>query len=383
MPDIDLTADYLSIVDRIYSAIEDDEAHWQKIASQIAGFFPRSWAWIVDVDSIKQRIELTGLSNNTNLPVFHRFANEFNSPERNPFYQFVPEMPVCRLVDRRDYMADESFMQTDLYGLWKQAGIYHCGTSILDINEGRLATLVMSREAGSDYWDERERTLIDHFGRHLRRAILLRRKLTEAEAKNRAMLQALDKLNLAIGLLDDFGRLLFVNTALDRLLIADDGLGASQGRLSTARSRDQKALNALIDASLQRLVKHPHSQACVAIERPSGLRPFLLAITPLLDTGNIFHGRSIAAAIVVADPEGKPALPIETLRTLLGLTTREAEVVAELVRGQTQEEIADKLGVSRETVKLHLKRSFAKTGTGRQSELVSLVLRTPAAQILR
>ncbi|MBV1916377.1 MAG: alpha/beta fold hydrolase [Pseudomonadales bacterium] len=61
-----------------------------------------------------------------------------------------------------------------------------------------------------------------------------------------------------------------------------------------------------------------------------------------------------------------------------GLTQSEAEVVAYLAQGFPPEEIATKKQISIHTVRTQIKRVFAKTGTSRQAQLVSLALNGPA-----
>ena len=56
----------------------------------------------------------------------------------------------------------------------------------------------------------------------------------------------------------------------------------------------------------------------------------------------------------------------------------EARVVVELVKGKRPQEVADELKVSLNTVRNQLKQIFSKTNTGRQSELISLVLSSAA-----
>lgn len=52
-----------------------------------------------------------------------------------------------------------------------------------------------------------------------------------------------------------------------------------------------------------------------------------------------------------------------------GLTVRELQVVSEVVAGYTNREIADRLGLSRDTVKHHLANAFDKTGVSSRLEL--------------
>ncbi len=60
------------------------------------------------------------------------------------------------------------------------------------------------------------------------------------------------------------------------------------------------------------------------------------------------------------------------------LTRSEAEVTSHLAQGLSIEEIASRKGASISTVRTQIKSVFAKTGTKRQGELVSLVLNGPA-----
>jgi DNA-binding CsgD family transcriptional regulator len=67
------------------------------------------------------------------------------------------------------------------------------------------------------------------------------------------------------------------------------------------------------------------------------------------------------------------APPLALLEGLFDLTATEAKVAALLVEGQSVEAVAAAQGVMANTVRMHLKSIFAKTGVHRQAELVSLL----------
>jgi DNA-binding CsgD family transcriptional regulator len=69
---------------------------------------------------------------------------------------------------------------------------------------------------------------------------------------------------------------------------------------------------------------------------------------------------------------------VARLRDLFGLTRAEGAVAAALGRGSALDEIADDLGVGPATVRSHLKRILAKTGTHRQAEAAALLARSVA-----
>jgi DNA-binding CsgD family transcriptional regulator len=83
-------------------------------------------------------------------------------------------------------------------------------------------------------------------------------------------------------------------------------------------------------------------------------------------------------SILGASTDDAPRVNVVDIQRAAGLTRAEARVAARLARGSTLTEIATDLGVAHETVRTHLKRALAKTGTHRQAELVAWVLRTRA-----
>ena len=63
----------------------------------------------------------------------------------------------------------------------------------------------------------------------------------------------------------------------------------------------------------------------------------------------------------------------EAVATLYNVTPAEMRVLAGVLEGTAAADVAKGLELSEATVRSHLKSIFAKTGTSRQSELVSRV----------
>jgi DNA-binding CsgD family transcriptional regulator len=80
--------------------------------------------------------------------------------------------------------------------------------------------------------------------------------------------------------------------------------------------------------------------------------------------------------LVVIDPELSAAPPIEALRALYGLTDAEARLTCALLEGARLEDYAERVGISMNTARTHLKSVFAKTDTDRQAELMRLLSRS-------
>jgi two-component system, NarL family, response regulator LiaR len=76
-------------------------------------------------------------------------------------------------------------------------------------------------------------------------------------------------------------------------------------------------------------------------------------------------------------PEAVQALvqpPSETETLAADLTRRENEVLALLVKGMSNPEIAERLVISRATVKVHVSSILSKLGVGSRAEAIALAL---------
>ena len=92
-----------------------------------------------------------------------------------------------------------------------------------------------------------------------------------------------------------------------------------------------------------------------------------------LDGGIIDAGSRFA---VLVDPIGAPQsgnIDLQKVKGLFKLSKREAEVVEELVSGSTDKQIAQRLGISVETVRAYLKSVRAKLGVSTRTAIVSAV----------
>jgi DNA-binding CsgD family transcriptional regulator len=80
-----------------------------------------------------------------------------------------------------------------------------------------------------------------------------------------------------------------------------------------------------------------------------------------------------AVLLFIVDPANRAGIPVGWIVDAYGLTPAEARVALATSSGLTIPETALQLGVSTNTVKTHLRKVFAKTGTSRQAELARLI----------
>ncbi len=207
-------------------------------------------------------------------------------------------------------------------------------------------------------------------------AIAIMRDVTE----RRRAEETLNLLSTGMALVDRDCRLLLANRSATRLLDAGDGLTIAHGRIGAVRRQQVEQLRDLVDRACT--ADEPDTPEAtfagvMTIDRGDDVRPLSIMVAPV-QMSTESEGNSQVAAIFIRDLEVRQSVPPEILAKLFGLTPAEARVVVELVKGKRPQEVADDLSVSLNTVRNQLKQIFSKTNTGRQSELISLVLSSAA-----
>lgn len=195
----------------------------------------------------------------------------------------------------------------------------------------------------------------------------LRQRLAEAAAAAPARTLAedvLDELNVGIVILGPGTGIAFANPVAQAIVDARDGLMLVHGRLRASTVADSRALDALV-AGLA--AAGPAAQV-MAVQRPSQAPAYHLVGRRIRGPGRD------EVALFITEAGARPMLAPEIAVKLLGITAGEAQVLAAMVAGETIEDVARSRHVSRNAVAQHVKSLFAKTGTGRQSDLIGLVL---------
>jgi len=184
----------------------------------------------------------------------------------------------------------------------------------------------------------------------------------------------LDGVRIAILVVDENGRPLVVNRRGREILTQRDGLSLQNDRLAANSSADTAELRQAIAAATRRRSVEPNPTATViALKRHSTHRSLIVSVRPVpraADDSSIPN----SAYLLVCDPEVPGQVQPDWLRSLYGLTPTEARLAAELANSTPLEEAAEKLGITVGTARVHLKHIFSKTQTGRQSELIHLLL---------
>jgi DNA-binding CsgD family transcriptional regulator len=302
----------------------------------------------------------------------------------DPVNRVGRNMRPGELVASNHLMRDEEWMRTEIYtDLSRRYGVFYILGSLLDRGADGYAGVAVLRSRRAGPFQGEVEACFQRFVPHLQRAVAVQRRLIRAESRAATLDSLLDRLDLAVLVLDSNGRVTHVNGAADGLLRQNDGLHVWAGQLTCASSSESAALRALIQGAMDRGDSGLPAGGATIVTRPSGRAPLQVEVTPLTPPGAEGDAVPRIVGVMVNDPVRKPPAMTSRLIQSYGLTPAEARLVEILAGGSSLQEASEHLGVTVHTVRTQLRAVFDKTGTRRQSELVRLVLASPFARVQR
>jgi DNA-binding CsgD family transcriptional regulator/PAS domain-containing protein len=215
---------------------------------------------------------------------------------------------------------------------------------------------------------------------HLSRSFGVLQRLRAAEITATSSLTALDRLPGGVFVVDARGEATFANQAARRLLDAADGLllhtrqgAGSLGDIAAADPAVSAEIRAAIHTSVQvSPFETPHFSSSVAVPKTSGTGSYVLQFSALGRT-RISSPNDPAAIVFVTDTNRKLKVETGLLRSAYKLTEAEARVAVAALEFATLQEVADHLKISLETVRVHVKRIYAKLGVDSRARFATVM----------
>lgn len=246
--------------------------------------------------------------------------------------------------------------------------------------EGELdARLRIAREQQQGYFSEQDKALIKALLPHLLRAIRIHARIHCIESERALYAGAISQLALASIILDQHAKVLSTNAKAQALLDGQSGISVSNKALILADKKEQQALKAAIERVINADVCSAGLVEVLSITGSKQGADLGLIVRAVPQTPWA-KGRLVpTVAVFISDPEAQNDAPEQALQQLFGFTPTEARFALLLAKGNTLDEAATTMGVSRNTARTHLRSMFAKTGVSRQTLLVRLILTSVAA----
>jgi DNA-binding CsgD family transcriptional regulator/PAS domain-containing protein len=362
--------DYAGFLDLLYGA-PVELADWEPVIARFASMIGGDKAWMPDLDMV------TGGGRGVIARIDPRAQDTYiqHYASLNPFvrkYAAGP-WPLTVMTDEDSFPKDQ-LVRTEYFNDFLRPQDIHSMVVVrLARRDGVLSTLNVTKPKHKGQFTGAELETARRLHPHVIRAFNLSRKFADIRAHSDGLVEALDRSLHGVLLLDDAGRIDHANVVAERLLREPEGLRVVGGRLGAWRGDLDRRLEALIGRAARRDWAS-RTGGSMVLPTPSRALPLSLTVAPLrADRPLARTGYSVL--VCVTDLEAGVSLPAQRLRDLFGLTRAEGRVALALFEGASPREAADRLGVSPNTVRVHLAHVFEKTGTNRQSELIRLMMR--------
>ena len=368
--------DLLGAIDTFYDCVGD--AYDRDRALQtFSGVTDESGVFLADIMSDPQEF-LSFDFHNIPEDAIKVASTAFGQPEDNLILRLYPILPRGVPTLGRTFCSDEDYQKTPMYQrASKPWGLHGEGVCVLSRGDasGRVCGFV--RHQNQQELDAEMLSVVAIAGGHMERAMSLQQRVNRLEEILIQSSSVLDLIEFGLILYGSDRTLHHVNASARRILDAQDGVRLQKNEVALADREAQDQLSFLLDAIYrpERSLSQ-QSGGIVVAQRPSRQMPYSLMVVPM--RSRRAETEATTAAVFLFDPMAQTTTAIELFVSSYGLTRSEAELAHSLALGNSLDEIATKRGVSRNTVKSQLHSIFSKTETSRQSELVSLLLRSVA-----
>jgi DNA-binding CsgD family transcriptional regulator len=348
-------------VDRFFEAALNPE-DWPAVLDDVAHALDADGATLIFGPATRDTlIESTGIR----AYVADYFANGLNFDPREK--RVFPELRDGFLADARHFTEDEIAHDPFYRYLRKHRLGWHAVACLAKGPEPIVLSLKRGGKRG--HFQRAELDRLDALLPHLRVATEAAR-LTWTTALD-DQLTTLDRVGCHGLLLDRSGHAMRISPALK----LGDGLDLV-GRVPAASfPADQAALDTVVRIATHRDPPSALPAPPVAVlRRLSGRRPLLVRGMPL-HRARLSLLAPAVAILLVSDLDTAPCPTVQVVRSVFGLTHREAELAVRLAAGDTVEKAAETLNISQAHARQRLKVIFDKAGASRQSELIVLLQR--------
>jgi len=279
------------------------------------------------------------------------------------------DTPVATL----SHMSEAELQQTPFFQNWAKPQGLREGCIIKFVHtQDRIGLMGCTTRADREIISVEEQRFMALLSPHLRRASLIGDLLDQARVTASLYRQALDHLAVAVVLTGANGSILHANGAAQQMFSAQGPILSRHGLLQAQNTAVVLALQEAIASAASADASIGSRGIGLPISAP-GQPPAVAYVLPLTEGTARAAFRPACAAVFVSTTTSASPLPEAVLTTLFDLTPAEARVLLRIGSGLSASRSAVSLGIGENTLKTHLNRIFAKTGTQRQADLVKLI----------
>jgi len=367
---------FSDLLDSLYGAAGDDKA-WQRFLAELVNLVKAQNSVLLAYDEkhVSYSINASvGVSPDANA-LYNQHYGKLDEWYLGGQKKFEPNL----VFDGRELCPTEKFAKSEFYNDFLKPhcenSFHECG-AVLEMRADRgappsLVSFLRNQRKGP--FQDHELNLLRKVLPHVQRGLVLHRRIIDLRLKSSSQSWALDQVTFGVVLLHASGGVLFANKAASEICIRARGLELASDGLHAVAARDEKNLQRMIRAAA--FSEYQDVPPAVRIAPNANGEPLTIIVTRTRTPDFLTIALDAIVAVFVTDPERIPTPQAQVLSSLFGLTPAENRLTVLLVQGNTLKDSAEQLRVSFATVRSQLMQIFQKTGTSRQSQLISLLLR--------
>ncbi|WP_179401140.1 helix-turn-helix transcriptional regulator [Burkholderia guangdongensis] len=216
---------------------------------------------------------------------------------------------------------------------------------------------------------------------HIRQAFEIHKQFVALRAANAGQMHALDAMPMAVWMCGADCTVLAANRAARWMTDKPRGLRIDgAGRLRAQFPDDDAKLQHALARAAGVRTREPRVGTALGIDRLCSATRITAMVTPVHEATEGIDAQT-TAVVFASDPDDGLCTPEELLCKVYGLTPHQARLAGWLMRGEDLKAYAQAHEVAYDTARSHLKQVFAKTGVNRQSDLIRVLLTSPALTI--
>lgn len=279
-----------------------------------------------------------------------------------------------------ELMSREQFQQTEIFRQVMGPGQLHYMLAQEVYRDNNICVrLSVDRKPEQGPFADADKKLLADLAPHLIRAIRMRLKLQDQEGRIRLFEESLSNMGIGVISLNARGEILDGNERAQKLLQSNARLQVRNRRLCLNDCRNRRFRNVLEDALDDN--EDSNNPISIRIESTDGDNDLQLVVKPMrLQNVGAIAG---TAAQVFINSVGGQRCEFDPARfqEMFAFTAREARLAVLIAEGCSLNEASERLNVSINTVKTHLRGIYDKLGVRRQARVVTILNSTMTAMM--
>lgn len=299
---------------------------------------------------------------------------------QNPHLKAIAPYARTGLIVSNTPVARHDFLRSEFFNGYSRIYFptYAAGGGVVYGNGPTQVTLAVDRATELESFDLSEGSVFSLLMPHLQRAMVVHKRLADAELDRATSLDALDRLDFGVVLLSRQGLVAEMNASARALVAEGQTLSVdARGRLNSHSEAGCDELYSLVASACNGKGQSLRpGGGSLSLARGDGRAPLEMMVSPLRLREVGFANEPPAAVLFLRDPE-RSVMPVARLQELYRLTLAEARVAQRLRNGESVTEIGDSLMVSVATVRTHVRRLLEKLGAKSISDLTRRIAGIP------